>query len=254
MLNANEMGSSTKSTSLLAIITFISTAILIAIIGMLIFTENSPPNAFFGRGEYFWGKLIWCEVLFFSAWYFGLQCSFKSLLGQRQQTGGAIPVISYSILSTVFFSYLILLISLFVPNVRIYNVLLFIAQLIVIVICLWKVMVLSYSRNLQNDGIVPIPEGVKTPASLVVQLALIEKSFFSGDSSIPKRVKILREKINYSLPSIGKISSSEKYIMLVSKIEVLTLLSENGVDEAELVRELNEMEGMLSHLISELNH
>ena len=79
-------------------------------------------------------------------------------------------------------------------------------------------------RDLQNDGMKTLPEGVKTPDDLVNELQLLETSNDLTDDE-KKVIKRIREKIKYSLPRVGRISTSENYKLLVEEIESFSKIS-----------------------------
>lgn len=252
MLTIEQMGPNPKTTRLLSIITFLITIFAIAIVGLLVFPDNEPVNSFWKRGDFFWVKLLWCEVLFCFAWFFGLQFPFLNLLGQRQQTGGAILATSSVVVSNCAWSYFILFVSAFLPDGRQYSTFLIVAQIALIVNCFWQVMILSHARHLQNDGVIPISPSTKQPEALIAQLSISEKSIAAKDESLARSIKALYEKLNYSLPRVGKIASSSRYFSLANNIDLFCNSIDINSDLTEVRLELEKIDRELVLLIAEL--
>lgn len=252
MLDKQKMGYQPKQLTMWSVLTFCATVLAIFIISLLLFPANAASDSFWHRGEFFWYKLVWAEVVFCVAWFLGLHDPYSNLLSQRQQTGGAIPAITSSVINACIFSYGILLLSLFLPEKRIYNIVLLVVQIVVIVITIWRITILNEARFLQQDGIDPIPKNTKQPEELVAQLSILEMNMLKMDADLSWRVKRLREKINYSLPRVGKIATSMRYLSLVNGIEELCTLNESELATASVKQQLGVIEQITLLLITEL--
>ena len=254
MLQNNQIGPTQSHVSVISIATYLVSAISILTIGVIIFNETDEVKNIFTRGEFFWHKLIWVEILFFVFWYFGLQMSFSNMLKQRQQTGGAIFAISEAVSIACLSSFALLSLSVFFGDSSGSLKFTFFAQVLIIVLCLWKVMVLSQARILQNDGLAILHYSIVPPKILAAKLLTLEKYSLDERPELSKRIKSLREKITYSLPSYGNISRSTGYTSLISQIDQLIEHTNKLNNITEIDASVDRAEILLSNIILEIKH
>ena len=223
------MGPSGSRTRIGFLIALISIAVAIPVIGLLAFQSPESPNAGnLVRGQYFIFKLLWCEFLLLVLFVGCIKGLGGQLLRQRQQTGGGIVVQFAIIANACLCSLLILGVSVFLPEK--YQQWILIAQIIIVVAAIILVATVTAGRDLQNDGIVPLQDGVKRPDQLVAQIASLENIIISNHPVSAASIKTIKERINYSLPRVGKIAASAMYLDIVKDIESLcaAIESQNG--------------------------
>lgn len=252
MLDKLRMGPELRTLKVLEYVALSTALISIFLIPVLLFPANEPDDSFWHRGEYFWWKVLWSEVVFTVAWFLGLQIPFRSLMGQRQQAGGAFPAISRSVLSACILSYLILLVTLFLPHQRIYLVLPIVVQIAVIVVCTFQIFALQHVKSLQQDGIDPIPFSIKQPDEIAAQLLIYERKASAKNPQLAKKLRALSEKVNYSLPRVGRISTSVRYTTIIQNIDALCAQLDNVKDVQSIQPELDIIERDIALLIVEL--
>jgi hypothetical protein len=229
MLHQGSMGPSGSKARIGLLIALIFIAVAIPVIGLLVFQSPEPPNAgILVRGQYFIFKLLWCEFLLVVLSVGCIKGLGGELLRQRQQTGGGVVVQFAIIAKACLWSLLILGVSVFLSEK--YQQWILIAQIIVVIAAITLVATVTAARVLQNDGIVPPPDGVKRPDQLVAQIGALENIIFSKHSVSAASIKTIKERINYSLPRVGKIATSVIYLDIVKDIESLcdAIESKNG--------------------------
>ena len=172
------------------------------------------------------------------------------LLRQRQQTGGGIVVQFAIIAKACLWSLLILGISIFIPET--YQQWILIAQIIIIIAAIILVATVTAARDLQNDGIVPLPYGVKRPDQLVAQITSLEHIIISKHPGSAASIKTIKEHINYSLPRVGKIATSAMYLDIVKDIESLCAAIESQDGSATINELCGKVDRKITLLISDI--
>jgi len=251
MLNEQEMGPSRDQMRFGFLLAFLSAAVAIPVVGLLAFEKPSPGTVgFFVRGPYFWPKLIWCEILLAVLCLGGVWQSGGRLLRQRQQTGGGIVVQLVVIAKACYWSLALLLASVFLPdNMQHWEV---IAQVLLLVITIGFLASLTIARGLQTHGQTPIPPEVKRPDQLVALLASIEPVAAGSSPGSVTSLKSLKERINYSLPRVGRIASSLKYREIAGEIEALCAAIESQNQPSAVNEHISRIDRKLTLLVTEL--
>ena len=209
---------STTPSKIILHLIFVLIMVFAALWGFFMFSENDSHNSFFQKTDFFWIRLLWFEAIVAVLWYAFTGNYLKKFLTERKQTGAINVVIGSVFFKLSIYSFVVWLIGCFLPPTALWQGWVLLAQFIVIVLNVLVLYLLPHMRNLQNDGMETLLEGVKTPDDLVNELQLLEIS--NGLTDDEKKVlKRLREKIKYSLPRVGKISISENYKLLTEEIE-----------------------------------
>lgn len=218
MLQEYQNGVNSKKNQILAIILYPICLIVFAAIALLTFSDSEPEGSFLRRSEFFYIRLIWFEILFSCAWFAGCIGPIGNMLKYRQQTGGGYAVMAATVLNVAVLSMLILFFSLFFPRSRFFDILPIVIQIIIFIACLVKLVCLKYAQAWQMDGLNIIPTTIKTPEQLIAMLLICEQqSIVVNNFSVT--VKRIKEKIKYSIPQAGKVSSSDAYKDLTILVE-----------------------------------
>lgn len=186
--------------------------------GLFMFSADKSSSSFFQKTDLFWVRLLWFEAIIALLWYAFTGSHLKKILSERKQTGAINVVVSSIFFKLSLYSFIIWSIGCFLPTSASWQGWVWLAQFAVIVFNVLALYVLPHMRNLQNDVMESLPDGVKTPDDLVNELQMLEISadITEDDKKVFKRI---REKIKYSIPRVGKISASEDYKLLVDEIE-----------------------------------
>lgn len=215
---------STTPSKIILHIIFVLIMVFAALWGFFMFSENNAHNSFFQKTDFFWIRLLWFEAIVAVLWYAFTGNYLKKILSEREQTGAINVVIGSVFFKLSIYSFIIWLIGCFLPPTALWQGWMLLAQFVVIVLNVLVLYLLPHMRDLQNDGMKTLPEGVKTPDDLVNELQLLETSNDLTDDE-KKVIKRIREKIKYSLPRVGRISTSENYKLLVEEIESFSKIS-----------------------------
>lgn len=251
MSNEPEMGPSREQMRSGFLLAVLSAVVAIPVVGLIAFEKPSPGTlGFFVRGPYFWPKLIWCEIVLAALCLGGVWQPGGRLLHQRQQTGGGIVVQLVVIAKACYWSLALLLASVFLPdNTQHWAV---IAQVVLLVITVGFLASLTIARGLQTDGQTPIPPGVKRPDQLVSLLASIEPVAAGSLPGSIASLKSLRERINYSLPRVGRIAASVRYQEIAQEIESLCATIDSQKQSNDVNDQISRLDRKLTLLVSDL--
>lgn len=249
MLDSSQMGRQSKSGPILWAAFLPIVSIVIAVVGILLFSSDEPAGSFWHRSDLFWVRLAWFELLVAVTWLFGVIVPIGGLLAHRQQVGGSFPVMSAAVLNAAALSLLVLLVSTFLPETRFFKILPVVVQLVIIIVCLAKITFVKQAQDLQNDGVVPIPRTLKSPEELCAFLVICE-SQPSLAPELAKKLKGVRERIKYSVPRVGKVASSSHYESVVRLVDTTYDQMMSGRRE-EIGRSLESLDSTITLLISE---
>lgn len=197
---------------------FLLTVIAIPVIGMLLFSEIEFPSSFWRRGDLFWYRIAWCEILYLFLWFGGIHVPFRNMLEQRHQVGGIFPASSIAVISACVLAYLTMFVSLFLPETRLFKALFICVQIIIFIFCLWKIAFFQAVMKMQLEDTEAIPTSIKSPLEIAVMLeqCIIKNK---ADSKLNEKLKQLHAKFKYSLPICGKIASSRRYAEISRKMD-----------------------------------
>ena len=195
-----------------------ATGIVVAVSAVTLFAPDEFPHNFWHRSDIFWLRLVWFEAIILFAWFFGIVAPSNGLLSQRQQTGGGYPVLSAVVLNASVLSAIVLAISLFLPETRFFRILPIIVQLVIVAFCWVQAAFVCKAQELQRDEMESVPKVLKNPDQLCAFLTLCERQP-DLDPLFARKLKIVRERLKYSVPTVGKVASSEKYERVVGHVE-----------------------------------
>jgi len=249
MLNADQMNYNSKSSSILTSVVYLIAVTAFFAIGMLLFTSSAPTDSFWHRSDLFWVRVIWFQLLFAVVWFGAFVIPIRGLLDHRQQIGGGYTAMSATVLNAALLSAIILCVSLFLPQERAYTILPIVFQILIVVACLIKVMLLKHAQCFQNDGLTPIPQTLKTPEELVAFLELCERQPDLQSETV-KQIKRVREKIKYAVPHAGKVATSPRYKETVRLVEDVYQHMMSGSKD-QIGADLNTLENTILLLASE---
>lgn len=198
------------------IIGFAATFITIVLVPLII-TEAAS------RSPYFWQRIAWTEFLAALVWvYIG---GFFSLVIPKNRSirglGAVLPALGIAIFFYVVLSFVLMMIAAYLPHFRSLNVASQVyrtAGLVIIIVFLF------FSWVTGTADTQPIPTGVYTPQELTISLQRVENALLSQQVFIKPDVKAcfdafrtslknLREKVQYSIPHVGRIGSNDGYVV-----------------------------------------
>ncbi len=94
------------------------------------------------------------------------------------------------------------------------------------------------TQPLQTDGMIrPSQWGLQKPSELAGMLERIERNLEDNENSAT--IKRLKEKIRYSLPSVGRIAANDSYRRLVASVDQLT--NKYSIDIAKTCEDMEEL-------------
>jgi len=189
-----------------------------ALWGFFMFSADKASSSFFQKTDLFWVRLLWFEAIIAVLWYAFTGSYLNKILSESKQTGAINIVVGSVFFKLPLYSLVIWIVGCFLPTSASWQGWVLLAQFAVIVFNVLVLYLLPHMRNLQNDGMESLPEEVKTPDDLVNELQVLEASTDITEDE-KKVIKRIREKIKYSIPRVGKISTSESYKLLVGEIE-----------------------------------
>ncbi len=186
---------------------------------LLCFHSEGEEEHFFTRSHLFWFHIVWFECIFLALWQAFTGSHIAKLLNQRQQTGGANVAVAYLWYKASMISALLWASSIFIPAKSSWQVLPILVQGVVIVLFALLTFLTPKTKELQMQGMEILPENVPTPPQLANRILEIIPDGCS--SEIRNQIRRISEKVRYSLPQVGKISSSQKYLQLVDFVSKL---------------------------------
>ena len=195
-------------------------AIVLAVVGNITFRDYGN-GSWLCRTNWFWWRLLWFEAIFALFWFaiFGLPIS--RLLQNRHVTGATYAIVATICLRASIFSFVVWCVGSFVPTNNPFAVLPLAIQLLVVLYYGVISFMFPKTQTLQSDGMTKPQElGMPSPTELANQLDRLEHDIgLVTDSAAVKRLK---EKVRYSLPNIGKITTCETYRQLVASVARMT--------------------------------
>lgn len=218
----------------------LSCVLVILLLPIICFSPEGEEDSFFTRSRLFWIHIIWFECIFLAMWQAFTGTHISKLLNQRQQTGGANVALAYLWYKAGLLSIASWCASIFIPAHSCWQALPFLIQGGIIVIYALMIFATPQTKALQMQGMEILPENIPTPSQLADMI--IENIPNDCPLEIRKKVKKLAEKVRYSLPQVGKISSSQKYRQLVEAIADL-----NYSPNEESLSSLTNLVNQVSH-------
>ena len=189
-------------------------------VGELLFDPDTSNQGFWVRSELFYVRLIWFELLFTFAWFGAFIEPIKEIFNRPRQIGGVPVAIAASICNAALLSIVMLVAWLFLPRERFYDNLPVAIQIIIVVVCLFKIVLLRIAGAAQLAGMDTIPVDIKSPEQLSAMLTICLKQPIVEDKYL-KTLECCKNKIDHSLPRVGKIAKSSEYKQLAEKTEEL---------------------------------
>ncbi len=201
-----------KSFTPTAVSVFLLNGAVFATIAILLF-RNTP---------YFWYFLGHFEFLWGFVWFNGFVTPAKLIAEKEKFVGTGYSAYSRVVLKTFILSIIICLcgalLQYFFPEKNIYLTT-FCLQLAVFFLFFFMVHLIISGMQMQNSDIQEIPDNIASPEQIVSSVILCAKLANDADASL--KFKRLAEKISHSLPTHGKISSTEEYTALIQQVNVL---------------------------------
>lgn len=207
---------------------FICAMMGFALCGLLMFPPDGAHGTFFSRTNYFWVRLIWFELILMILWHACAGSHLMKILSKRWMTGGVFAIIGASYFSLTFYSFIIWIVGCFLPASLPWQMLPLVAQFILILFYAWLLYFLPCTQELQTSDMQAIPLILKMPEDLANAIFTLESTSGLSEES-KKALQRIREKIKYSLPRCGKISTSENYKLLVDETEEFLKLSNGDI-------------------------
>lgn len=189
-------------------ILFAICAVVFAVVGIITFRDYGD-GSWLCRTNWFWGRLIWFEAIFGLFWISVFGRPISRLLQHRHVTGATYAIVTSICLRASFVSFVVWSISSFISPCSQFAILPIIVQLLVALYYGIIAFMFPKTQALQTDGMErPEETGYPSSSALALKLEIIERSLSGEDAAT---VKHLKEKIRYSLPSVGKIASCTEY-------------------------------------------
>ena len=189
-------------------ILFAICAVVFAVVGIITFRDYGD-GSWLCRTNWFWWRLLWFETIFALFWFAVFGMPISRLLQNRRMTGATYVIVASVCLRASLVSFVVWSVSSFIPSDTPVAILPIAAQLIFALYYGVIVFMFPKTRALQTDGMErPEETGHPSPSALALKLETIERSLSGGDAAT---VKHLKEKMRYSLPSVGKIASCTEY-------------------------------------------
>lgn len=240
------------------LIGFVVTCITIVLVPLLL---NDPAS----RSVYFWQRIVWTEFLAALIWaYIG---GFFSLIIPKNRSirglGGVLPALGIVIFFYSISSFIMMMIAAYFPQINYLNMASQIyraAGLIVVIIFLF----FSWISGMADTN--AIPEGVRSPKDLIIALQSQENALLSQQSFLISKdhkdkvallinsLKSLREKIQYSIPHVGKIGSDNKYVAFSNDVihlcETCSALNVQAIDIERIQSDIKQISVLNSRVQS----
>ena len=134
---------------------------------------------------------------------------------------GGVPVaIAASVCNAGLLSIVMLAGSLFLPRTRFCDNLPIVLQILILLWCAVKIVLLRIAGEAQLAGMDTIPADVRTPDQLSAMLTICLKQQIIIDKHLTAVVRC-KNKVDHSLPRVGKIAKSAQYKAFAEKTEDL---------------------------------
>ena len=218
-------------------ILFCLCAIVFAVIGIITFRDYGD-GSWLCRTNWFWWRLFWFEAILSLFWFSIFGHPFLRLLQKRRMTSATYAIVATICLRASFVSFVVWSIGSFVPTDTRFAVLPIVVQMLVALYYGVVALMFPKTQHLQTDGMErPQETRLPSPTELANKFEVVERHLKpSTDSTIVKRLK---EKIRYSLPSVGRIAADDSYRRLVASVEQLT--NKSSVDIAQTCKDMEEL-------------
>jgi hypothetical protein len=208
-----------KGISIVGIIGWLVTSAAIVALWLLLYPAAKRPG-------YFWGMIAWTEFLNLLVW--GGITFFPLLFvpddRNRRGLGGVYPTAAIIVYVYAALSFLFLLGLALFPESAFFRGFQIPGQVILLVLAGVLVMILFFSLMGARAGAEPLPEGLLSPTELATMLN-VEASRFTGKGekavNLHDELRLLGEKIEHSLPHVGRIGRNEHYMAYTKEIQAL---------------------------------
>ena len=218
-------------------ILFCLCAIVFAGIGIITFRDYSD-GTWLCRTNWFWCRLLWFEAIFALFWFSIFGHPFSRLQQKRRMTGGTYAIAATICLRASLVSFAVWGIGSFVPTDTRFAVLPIGVQLLVALYYGVVAFMFPKTQPLQTDGMIrPSQLGLQNPSELAGMLERIERNLEDNENSAT--IKRLKERIRYSLPSVGRIAANDSYRRLVASVDQLT--NKYSIDIAKTCEDMEEL-------------
>lgn len=201
-------------------ILFCLCSIVFAIIGIITFRDYGD-GSWLCSTNWFWWRLLWFEAIFALFWFAIFGPPFSRLIQDRRMIGATHAIVAAICLRASLVSLGVWSISSFVPTDSSFALLPVAIQLLIAVYYGVVSFMFPKTQALQTDGMKrPSQEALPSPIELSNKLERLERNLRSIDDFTT--VKLLKERIRYSLPSVGRIANCDEYRKLVVSVIQIT--------------------------------
>lgn len=178
------------------------------------------------RSHLFWHRVLWAQFLAALVWaYFGVYGSV-ALLGRKipRGAGGILPSFGIVIAAFAGLSFALMLLHAFLPETDFVNRFHLTGQILLMALAGTLCIFLSFTRTAAAHGTAPIPTRTRSPNQLAAllkaeQFRLTENGGRNHSDALVGALRVLRERIQYSLPHVGDIGTSADYQLLSAAVE-----------------------------------
>jgi hypothetical protein len=192
--------------------------ILVVVLALIFSGEGERSHAF-------WPRLIWVEFLVLSNWFclgwFSLVTAPEGR--DKKQLAGILPSVWMVIAIYTLLSFFLVVFDIFC-NLQTWH---YVLQLVILAITVNALIFLRIPYKSASSDTYDLSQGIDSPSELIVRLSQLENYLMSKlqnnnhtseMANLQDKVKLLREKVNYSLPLYGSIQRDKDYISLARKI------------------------------------
>ena len=212
-------------------ILFAICSISLVILGVFTFGDYGD-DSWFCRTDWFWLRVVWFEFIFTIFWVAVFGSPLTHLLRSRKMTGATYATIATICLRAALISFVIWCVSAFIPLDTHWAKLPVLIQVVVALYYVVVVHMLPKVQVLQNDGMDQFLGSVAEPRKLVNLLRGFEKRCLESRIDVMP-IKRLREKIQFSIPIVGKVACCDEYVELEK--HVLKIVEEGVNYDHQLV-------------------
>jgi hypothetical protein len=207
------------STSLVSLVGWLATAAAVAVIPVLVISEQD-------RSPYFWHRVAWSEFLTLVVWGYFSGFIWSVFPGGRKRAGigGLLPATGLIIGLYAALSFALMVLIDWPSRFH------WAGQVVLLVLVVLLFVFFEYARAGAATGAEPLPSGLRSPAELCAMIRLQEEKLWSSAATPPlagedrrlhDSLKTLREAIQHSLQQVGRIGGSQDYSSFAADAERL---------------------------------
>ena len=226
-----------------ALVGYLVTASAIVAIALLLVAPEQ-------RSGWFWVVILWSSFLVLLRWLY--VAGFMSLVYREWRTvpglGGIMPAVGILITGYTGASYVLLLLAAQLHSSATTRVF-FVAQIALTATVLVLGVFIYFVRAGAIADTEAVPSGVRKPAELAARLKTEEDRLSHQDNKdLRVAVRSLREKIEYSIPHVGRVGTNAVYVDFAGGVQALceevSALNLQAVDRDHLQPTLRRAESL----------